>query len=1010
MNGPGVLLIGGNRRSVVREGEILHVGGAGGFLIHGVNAAGFRDQKLVQLLGALVNVEQFKRASFAVGVERLERDVGCGLVKTGQNGFGTGLDVVIVFRDPAQEGIAIGSLCGGQGRADNGVDGHRGDGCDAGGNREGQGVVHAGLAGVAVHEGVAADGAGVGRVAQLGGGGRRHNVGVGAVDGLSRAADGADVRVRAVVVGSPGAVGVIAGGGDHGIIGDDLHGCSGVGEVLAAAGAVPVFRVAVRAAGRSQSSDVGQRVAMLAAGRRGGIGHGLSAALQVKLDRLLTGIGAGFVIAEAAAGIVAQDRAALGGDVRVASGKVDDVRVDGGLAGEQGIRGVGGCADVVAGCALNGSRVRIDRESGGVRGCSGGDLVVADGHGNKVSARVKNVQPAVERDSAGRVDDQVLAEDQILRGINENVIAALAGTGFGFRVDGVQGRVRRRDEARAKRVVFRLSRGLCNRGVRPAAEGPSVHDSCSRGQGHGVARVDGRGGIDAAVCHVGQGDLLSGCKVDLNGAVGGRIDREDVAVLGHGGSAGGHGEARGIVAVGGGGGDGGPGDGDRAPRVVVRGRGHGVGGRSGAAGGGGVVRGNGLAKELEGQLGIVHEDVADAGDVLHNVVAAHLPGVHGILTHPIEQDVLALDDAGGAPHVVPDVVARGAVFRVDEQQDPGAVAAHVDSGGNRVRVKVAGALAVGRVAAAGVLADGGRTEHHDILGIVGVGFRVGVSILGMGPDVLAVPGGAAVPGAGDLRRGVEGGDIADVAVDAVGVAVHGTGRLVARVRRVLCGQHILQSRVERAARGVALRRAARFGRQGFVGIAAGVVVLGVGGEEGAVLTSGTPVLEIGAAGVIDDVRGLGIARRRTGQVGCGRSHGQPCEQGDDQGHRQQEGERPSGYGVLHNESSIFQISVMLGCSNFTRNQPENQCGSPHYFEKCHQNSPMPSGRSEIRAEDAEIPARLEPNRAGIGAERALTRGGPGASGEANTRIFRRPEALRAGRAESRQRRPRWNAA
>ena len=225
----------------------------------------------------------------------------------------------------------------------------------------------------------------------------------------------------------------------------------------------------------------------------------------------------------------------------------------------------------------------------------------------------------------------------------------------------------------------------------------------------------------------------------------------------------------------------------------------------------------------------------------------------------------------------------------------------------------------------------------------------------MGPDVLAVPGGAAVPGAGDLRGGVEGGDIADVAVDTVGVAVHGTGRLVARVRRVLCGQQILQSRVERAARGVALRGAARIGRQGFVGIAAGVVVLGVGGEEGAVLTSGTPVLEI-------------------------------------------------------NESSIFQISVMFGCSNFTRNQPANQCGSPHYFEKCHQNSPMPSGRSEIRAEDAEIPARLEPNRAGIGAERALTRGGPGASGEANTRIFRRPEALRAGRAESRQRRPRWNAA
>ena len=127
-------------------------------------------------------------------------------------------------------------------------------------------------------------------------------------------------------------------------------------------------------------------------------------------------------------------------------------------------------------------------------------------------------------------------------------------------------------------------------------------------------------------------------------------DGEDVAVLLYnGGIRRGKGVAAHAVALSREGRDGVAADGDRAARLVGRdGRERERSGiaavLAGIARGRVIICGELAAEQQPGKLRIVDEDVAVALHLLDAVVAAHLPGVHGVLLHPFEQGVEALDD------------------------------------------------------------------------------------------------------------------------------------------------------------------------------------------------------------------------------------------------------------------------------------------------------------------------------------------------------------------------------
>ena len=136
-------------------------------------------------------------------IERLQRDIRVHGVTAGEH-VRKRCDVGIVLRDPAEELVACGRDCGWErdARACLCVDG-RGRG-DAGGHGEGDRVAE--RIDVAVDEGIPADGAGMRRVALRGGGGRGHDVVIGAVLSDLVAAVRARLAVRAVVVRRPCAV------------------------------------------------------------------------------------------------------------------------------------------------------------------------------------------------------------------------------------------------------------------------------------------------------------------------------------------------------------------------------------------------------------------------------------------------------------------------------------------------------------------------------------------------------------------------------------------------------------------------------------------------------------------------------------------------------------------------------------------------------------------------------------------------------------------------------------
>ena len=146
-------------------------------------------------------------------------------------------------------------------------------------------------------------------------------------------------------------------------------------------------------------------------------------------------------------------------------------------------------------------------------------------------------------------------------------------------------------------------------------------------------------------------------------------DGEDVAVLLYdGGIRRGEGIAAHAVALGREGRDSVAADGDRAARLVRR------GGREreafvltavlvGVARGRVIIRGELAAEQQPGKLRIVDEDVAVALHLLDTVVAAHFPGVHGVLLHPFKQGVEDLDDGHAGVLAVIAVIRRQIVRR-----------------------------------------------------------------------------------------------------------------------------------------------------------------------------------------------------------------------------------------------------------------------------------------------------------------------------------------------------------
>ena len=195
-----------------------------------------------------------------------------------------------------------------------------------------------------------------------------------------------------------------------------------------------------------------------------------------------------------------------------------------------------------------------------------------------------------------------------------------------------------------------------------------------------------------------------------------------------------------------------------------------------------IVRRNARAQKLEGQLRIVDEHVAHAGDGLHSVVAPHLPSVDGILSQPFQQDCAAFHDPGAAETKLR--IAPADQVLEDQPRDIA-----VQTLPKLVGIITADAFAVGVVAAAAVLRDGGRTQHHDVVLIRAV------QTLAVRPCVLPVPRFAAVPGRADERRGIERGDLVGILL-AIGILIQRPRAVIAGFRGLLCSQHIMKRRAE----------------------------------------------------------------------------------------------------------------------------------------------------------------------------------------------------------------------
>ena len=183
--------------------------------------------------------------------------------------------------------------------------------------------------------------------------------------------------------------------------------------------------------------------------------------------------------------------------------------------------------------------------------------------------------------------------------------------------------------------------------------------------------------------------------------------------------------------------------------------------------------GNALAEDQPGILGVVNKDIAVALDALDNVVTTHFVGVHRVLLHPVEQ-ISGADQVGEIALAPADIAV---------QQNTGHIALDcvqgLKAGGVIVAANLAGVGGSGLVAAAD-LAEGQVIAGGIQLGIGGaqvVEVRAAVgggeAAQALAPDVLTVPGRAAVPGAGIGLGGVEVHDLAGAS--GIGIGVFGIG-------------------------------------------------------------------------------------------------------------------------------------------------------------------------------------------------------------------------------------------
>ena len=482
---------------------------------------------------------------------------------------------------------------------------------------------------------------------------------------------------------------------------------------------------------------------------------------------------------------------------------------------------------------------------------------------------------------AAVVEDEVIALGQRTAVRLKGVVVDHTAL-FTAGIQSIQGHPGRRGQRTAHRIVGGLVGGLVHLIGAPAQEGLTIgHRTAVSGQGDSIAGIGGLGKGDAAGLSEADGYFLTLTKVDTHRHVGRGRNRKDVTIASHGSGTAEDGIAGGRIAGLGGSGDDVTLHRHSAVAGVIGAGGDGVTGRGTRTGGRVIIGRYVLAKQLESQLGIVHEHVAGAGDGLYRIVTTQLPSVYGIFLHPLEQNLSALHDTGGTPHIIQSTVVRGtaAPADVDVQHDTGRVATYVLS--QLVGVVKFATLTVGGVSTRGVFAHRSGTQHHNVGLTLGVGVTAAVTLT-VRPHVLAVPGLATIPRRTDGLSGIERRNGA-AAVFTVGVLKQASGGIVGRGIVQIIVHQLMQRVVQRT-----IRHAVRDGRAGQrcqLGIrhaVIGIEILRHRRQEGGELVTLTPVVDV-FAGI--DV----IDRRRL----C-RHHNQGGQQADQQHQRAKPRQRAFG--------------------------------------------------------------------------------------------------------------------
>ena len=306
-------------------------------------------------------------------------------------------------------------------------------------------------------------------------------------------------------------------------------------------------------------------------------------------------------------------------------------------------------------------------------------------------------------------------------------------------------------------------------------------------QSNGVTQMHDLGRSHGAVFpeeHIG-GSL--GSKVDLHSAVLSCVDYERVAALGHSCAAAGHCVTGNIVACSGNSSDHLAADRNGTVSIVICNSGDSISIRAGSlAGRRNHVGRHSFIKQQECQFGIVNEYVTGASDGLNRVVTAQLPGINGVFCHPLQQNVLALDNTGRTPH-------RAGIAPTDIyiQHNTGHVTVDVVlAAGFAVGIIVTAAFTVSLVATGTVLRLGSGTQHHNIVLTI-----AGSVTLTVGPGMLTVPCSTFIPCRTDLITGIEGGNLT-AAVLAVSIGVHRAGIVVAGNNLMIACHQFLQFDVQ----------------------------------------------------------------------------------------------------------------------------------------------------------------------------------------------------------------------